>query len=325
MPSSAARPPNEAPYPTLVGTAMTGTATSPPTTLGQRALHPGDDDDDARAGASCSPAASSRWMPATPTSISRSTLSPNASATDAASSATGRSLVPADTTRIGPALGGGASCGGSNTVRASAIPAHAREPRPQRGRRRLGRAGAEKRPVAASSRSQIATTCSSGLPLAEDHLGLPLPQGAMVVDAGERKIFERKVAQALERRTRRQRARRRRRRGGPRAARVSRHCGDRLEILEEDRLGLRDRLDLEEPLAEVARAVQTLGVPAEVLAELDDGLPGVALEPERQPGVLRAPPGIARRRRVRRSRAGPRAAPARRGRATDSRRRRGRS
>jgi len=34
MASSAASPPNEAPYPTLVGTAMTGTFTRPPTTLG---------------------------------------------------------------------------------------------------------------------------------------------------------------------------------------------------------------------------------------------------------------------------------------------------
>jgi hypothetical protein len=34
IPSSAARPPNEAPYPTLVGTAITGAETNPPTTLG---------------------------------------------------------------------------------------------------------------------------------------------------------------------------------------------------------------------------------------------------------------------------------------------------
>src|SRR3989442_14537785 len=32
--SKAARPPNEAPYPTLVGTAITGTFTKPPTTPG---------------------------------------------------------------------------------------------------------------------------------------------------------------------------------------------------------------------------------------------------------------------------------------------------
>src|SRR6185437_5632458 len=34
IPSSAATPPKLAPYPTLVGTAITGAATSPPTTLG---------------------------------------------------------------------------------------------------------------------------------------------------------------------------------------------------------------------------------------------------------------------------------------------------
>ena len=34
IPSSAASPPNDAPYPTLVGTAITGTLTMPPTTLG---------------------------------------------------------------------------------------------------------------------------------------------------------------------------------------------------------------------------------------------------------------------------------------------------
>ena len=34
----------------LVGTAMTGTDTRPATTLGKRAFHPGDDDDDARRG-----------------------------------------------------------------------------------------------------------------------------------------------------------------------------------------------------------------------------------------------------------------------------------
>src|SRR5204862_5007137 len=34
IPSSAAIPPKDAPYPTLVGTAMTGRSTSPPITLG---------------------------------------------------------------------------------------------------------------------------------------------------------------------------------------------------------------------------------------------------------------------------------------------------
>src|SRR5919202_6746917 len=35
IPSKAASPPKEAPYPTLVGTAMTGVPTKPPTTLGR--------------------------------------------------------------------------------------------------------------------------------------------------------------------------------------------------------------------------------------------------------------------------------------------------
>jgi hypothetical protein len=43
-----------------------------------------------------------RWIPATPTSFSRSTGFPSAAAVTAASSATGRSLVPAATTRTGP-------------------------------------------------------------------------------------------------------------------------------------------------------------------------------------------------------------------------------
>src|SRR4051812_11932964 len=38
------------------------------------------------------------------------------------------------------------------------------------------------------------------LALAEDHLGLPLPQGTMVIDAGEGEIFEGKVTQSVERR-----------------------------------------------------------------------------------------------------------------------------
>ena len=45
---------------------------------------------------------SSRWMPATPTSYSRCTVFPISSAVTAASSATGRSEVPAATTRIVP-------------------------------------------------------------------------------------------------------------------------------------------------------------------------------------------------------------------------------
>lgn len=45
MASSAATPPKLAPYPTLVGTAMTGQLTRPPTTLARAPSHAGDGDD----------------------------------------------------------------------------------------------------------------------------------------------------------------------------------------------------------------------------------------------------------------------------------------
>ena len=62
----------------------------------------------------------------------------------------------------GPAgAAAGASGAARRTVRASRVPAHPGKPRLQRRRRRLARPGAEKRRrCAASSRSQMATTCS---------------------------------------------------------------------------------------------------------------------------------------------------------------------
>ena len=47
IPRRAASPSKLAPYPTLVGTAMTGTRTSPPIYAGQSPLHPRNDDHDA--------------------------------------------------------------------------------------------------------------------------------------------------------------------------------------------------------------------------------------------------------------------------------------
>src|SRR5215472_16959544 len=67
IPNSAARPPKEAPYPTLVGTAMTGTLTSPPTTLGNAPSIPAQTIT-TRASASTFLFEKRRWMPATPTS-----------------------------------------------------------------------------------------------------------------------------------------------------------------------------------------------------------------------------------------------------------------
>src|SRR5438034_2810599 len=90
MASSAARPPKDAPYPTLVGTAITGTLTSPPTTLGNAPSIPATTMITA-ALRSASVCVRTRWIPATPTSVSRSTRLPSARAVTAASSATGRS------------------------------------------------------------------------------------------------------------------------------------------------------------------------------------------------------------------------------------------
>jgi hypothetical protein len=49
IPSSAANPPKEAPYPTLVGTQITGAATSPRYDAGKCPFHAGANDQDVRA------------------------------------------------------------------------------------------------------------------------------------------------------------------------------------------------------------------------------------------------------------------------------------
>src|SRR5262249_16759013 len=67
MPRSAARPPKLAPYPTLVGTAMTGAATNPAITLGSAPSIPATATT-ARADSSRPRSPISRWIPATPTS-----------------------------------------------------------------------------------------------------------------------------------------------------------------------------------------------------------------------------------------------------------------
>src|SRR3954469_6473864 len=86
--SSAVTPPNEAPYPMLVGTAITGTPTKPPTTLGSAPSIPAQTTT-TRAPDKVSLCASSLWMPATPTSYTRRTSLPISSAVVTASSATG--------------------------------------------------------------------------------------------------------------------------------------------------------------------------------------------------------------------------------------------
>src|SRR5580704_2381425 len=67
IPSSAVSPPKLDPYPVLVGTAITGTATNPPTTLGSAPSIPATHTI-TRASASFFRCSSSRCNPATPTS-----------------------------------------------------------------------------------------------------------------------------------------------------------------------------------------------------------------------------------------------------------------
>src|SRR2546428_11056126 len=75
--------------------------------------------------------------------------------------------------------------------------------------------------------------------------------------------------------------------------------------LQENRLRLLHRLDLEQPLAQLGRARHSLRVPTEMLAELERRAAGVALEPKREARVLQghreplrrgrgSPPGAAR-------------------------------
>src|SRR3984957_19570992 len=67
MPSSAVSPLKDAPYPMLVGTAITGTPTRPPTTLGNAPSIPAQTIT-TPSFVRASRLASRRWIPATPTS-----------------------------------------------------------------------------------------------------------------------------------------------------------------------------------------------------------------------------------------------------------------
>src|SRR5674476_436493 len=95
--NSAVTPSNAAPYPVEVGTAMTGTATKPPTTLASAPSMPATTTTTSTARNS-STRSISRCSPATPTSRMSVTSSPIARAIADASSATAPSDVPAVTT-----------------------------------------------------------------------------------------------------------------------------------------------------------------------------------------------------------------------------------
>src|SRR5262245_57689766 len=116
--SKALIPPNDAPYPTLVGQAITGQSTSPPTTLGNAPSMPAQTTTTSAA-ASLSRCLNSRCTPATPTSAIMSAFAPSTRAVTSASWATGRSLVPAVTTYTCPDFALGSVDAGSQNVRAS--------------------------------------------------------------------------------------------------------------------------------------------------------------------------------------------------------------
>src|SRR5439155_9328069 len=85
----------------LVGTAITGRSVRPPTALGSAPPRPATTTT-TRALRKAAPWAMSRWMPPTPTSAINSARLPRTLAVWRASSATGRSAVPAQTTSTLP-------------------------------------------------------------------------------------------------------------------------------------------------------------------------------------------------------------------------------
>mmetsp|Transcript_10607 Transcript_10607/g.25991 ORF Transcript_10607/g.25991 Transcript_10607/m.25991 type:complete len:228 (+) Transcript_10607:321-1004(+) len=102
MDSMGLKPPRAAPYPMLVGTAMTGTSTSPATTLGSAPSIPATTTTTSASRIS-STRANSRWRPATPIStMRRVSATPMRRAVTAASSATDMSAVPAVSTATHP-------------------------------------------------------------------------------------------------------------------------------------------------------------------------------------------------------------------------------
>src|SRR6476661_8614900 len=121
---------------------------------------------------------SSRWIPATPTSVRRSARQPIASAVTAASSATGRSLVPAVTTSTDDVAGVGGTAGRRHGVGRHACHEHAVAPFRN----------------SASDRDDLV----GGLAAAVDDFGEALPQRAMMVDRGEAERFRGLQRQGVE-------------------------------------------------------------------------------------------------------------------------------
>src|SRR3954466_8834267 len=80
---------------------------------------------------------------------------------------------------------------------AKLVPDQVGEPRAQRVSNRTARPGAQKAAACCVKTLADGEHLIRGLALAEDHLGLALAQGAMMIQPGERDVFEGKMAQPL--------------------------------------------------------------------------------------------------------------------------------
>ena len=192
--SRAVTPSNDEPYPTLVGTATTGAATSPPTTLASAPSMPATTTTASTVASSSRPS-SSRWSPATPTSVSTSGVEAvgrergltfvRHGAVGGAGGQHGDPLGP----RQGPAhhQGGGLTLGHE----------HVRVGDPHGGHLVRLRSGDEHRSGAGVAQfGDDACTLGRGLARAVDHLGPPLALGPVMVDLGVAEIGERQPTQA---------------------------------------------------------------------------------------------------------------------------------
>ena len=207
MASKAVTPSKAAPYPVLIGTATTGAAVIPPTRLARAPSIPATTTT-ASVSASSSAEASSRCTPATPQSARRVGGSPRAVRVAAHSRATGRSDVPAVTTRVRAARRGAgrqttveisprtwSRAGGPAGRRASAPRVLGHDERhlvgigPGEDNRSPGRIGVATG-IPSSSSPTIDEHCSGVLPCPYTASGRSLAQGTVVVDLGEPEVGE---------------------------------------------------------------------------------------------------------------------------------------
>ena len=138
---------------------------------GQGAFHAGDDDQQRRHHPGGEADAAAGASPATPTSATSETSQFQASAVTRASSATGRSLVPAVTMTTRPTLGAAGAGPGIRNVRPSSLCSPAGNDRLQMGRGRGIDPGHQPPLLVLEQGPQDGLDLRGRLALAEDHLG----------------------------------------------------------------------------------------------------------------------------------------------------------